>query len=267
MSKLNVKEFIGKKYNKLTIIDFLPKQFVLAKCECGNEKKIKWYSVKYGTTKTCGCEQRSIRVIDRVGERYGRLVIRKMLANNKIEALCDCGVIKIFCKSGVVQGNSKSCGCLNRERITKHGLCGNDLYSVWEGMIQRCYNKNHKKYANYGGRGVIICDEWRNDFKPFYDWAIANGWEKGLKIDKDIKGKKLIYSPEFCSIVTHKQNLRCRYNNRIVTYNNESLCVAEWAEKLNMPYERLSARLKRGWPLDRALRPDNFKYKQLKKAI
>lgn len=82
-----------------------------------------------------------------------------------------------------------------------HGLNDHPLYRKWNGFKTRCYNKNNPKYHRYGGRGVIVCNEWVNNFKAFYDWAILNGWEEGLQIDKDIKAHKLgkeglIYSPE-----------------------------------------------------------------------
>lgn len=72
----------------------------------------------------------------------------------------------------------------------KHGLSKHPLHNVWHGIKCRCYGKSSKGYNNYGALGVIMCDEWKNNFKSFYDWAISNGWEKGLQIDKDIKAKK-----------------------------------------------------------------------------
>jgi len=88
-------------------------------------------------------------------------------------------------------------------------LITHPLYQVWAGIKDRCYNTNCKTFNRYGGRGVVICEEWKNNFKKFYDWAINNGWEQGLEIDKDVKAKELgipplLYSPEMCCFVTKK---------------------------------------------------------------
>jgi len=89
-------------------------------------------------------------------------------------------------------------------RSFKHGLRKHPLYSVWDGMTQRCTNQKTKAYKNYGGRGVVICDEWRGNFKPFYDWCLSNGWRKGLEIDRiDNDGN---YEPSNCRFISHRLN-------------------------------------------------------------
>lgn len=243
------------KYNYWTVIKNVDNGKVLARCQCGRERVVSLSNLKEGRSKSCGCWPRGYRTPDPTGEKYGRLLIISRLNNKKVLVKCDCGCVKEVYLYSLKNGMIKSCGCFNVERLTKHGMCKEELYTVWEGILQRCYNNNHQSYHCYGGRGVTVCDEWRSDFKAFYDWAIANGWKKGLKIDKDIKatnGSGLIYSPVFCSIVTQKQNLRCTSQSRIIVYNNKSLCLAEWAEKLNMPYITLRSRLNRGWPIERA---------------
>src|SRR6185503_1916158 len=99
--------------------------------------------------------------------------------------------------SSIRSGNVKSCGCLLVEhlhtKVHKHGLSRipGGLYRLLNVMKSRCYRKGTDAYPNYGGKGVIICEEWLNDFMSFYNWAMANGYKKGLQIDKDIKAKEL----------------------------------------------------------------------------
>ncbi len=98
----------------------------------------------------------------------------------------------------------------------QHGLSNHPLYSVWVGMKQRCFYKKHNRYYNYGGRGINICDDWKLNFKFFYDWAVLNGWKKGLQIDrKDNDGD---YCPENCKLSRPIENS----NNRNKQWNNTS---------------------------------------------
>ena len=103
-----------------------------------------------------------------------------------------------------------SCGC--KKGNNKHGLCNHPLYTVWLRMKQRCYDKSDPLYRFYGERGVTVCEEWRQNFTAFYDWAMANGWKYGLQIDKDILCDRLgispkIYSPETCHFISKKENV------------------------------------------------------------
>jgi len=98
-----------------------------------------------------------------------------------------------------------------------HGHSGHLLYGVWRAMKARCYNSNNKKYEYYGGRGIIVCKEWLVDFMNFYSWAIKNGWEKGLQIDR--KENDGNYEPENCRFVTSKSN---NNNQRLLKSSNSS---------------------------------------------
>jgi len=145
---------------------------------------------------------------------------------------------------------------------TKHGLCKHPLYKVWDHMKQRCYNPNSVGFRYWGAKGVRICPEWRYDFKPFYEWAIANGWEKGLQIDKDIKAKALglqplLYSPERCQFVTPVVNSRGRDKTVRFEYDGKNLCVSEWAEILSIPVSTIWQRYIRGKSIPEIL---NTKY-------
>ena len=130
--------------------------------------------------------------------------------------LCSCGVYVTVRGSNLHNGHTQSCGCLRKERcskkiseiMTKHGFTKtvptSKLYGVWRSMKQRCYKSQSKGFKNYGGRGITICDEWANNPKSFIDWALLNGWQKGLQIDRiDNDGN---YAPSNCRFVTPKEN-------------------------------------------------------------
>ena len=117
-------------------------------------------------------------------------------------------------------GNTKSCGCYNKRRVSEtrktHGLRNTKLYVIWVSIKDRVFNNKNKHYNDYGGRGITICDEWKDDVKSFYTWAISNGYEenKGLSIDRiDNDGD---YSPKNCRWTTptiQSRNQRIRKNN------------------------------------------------------
>lgn len=109
-----------------------------------------------------------------------------------------------------------SCGCKELDAKTKHGyrklLDTHPLYKAWRGMLNRCYGTNLPQSKWYKHKGVTVCDEWLDDPKAFIDWGLANGWEPGLHIDKDIKCDELgispkIYSPETCQFISPKMNV------------------------------------------------------------
>ena len=117
-----------------------------------------------------------------------------------------CGeeVERVLCEGG----KNKSCGCVRGNYTTTHGLARrgkkHPLFWVWRGMKARCQNKNHILYHRYGGRGISICKEWLDDSQKFFKWAFANGWKRGLQIDRiDNDGG---YSPENCRFGTRQQN-------------------------------------------------------------
>lgn len=134
---------------------------------------------------------------------------------------------------------------------TTHGLSKHPLYSVWAGIKRRCFNKRDKHYHDYGGRGITMCDQWMNDFKSFYDWAIDK-YQKGLFIDReDVNGN---YEPSNCRFVTVKFSNRNTRVNTYIEFRGETKCMAEWAEVLGLNYKKLSQRINRDkWPIERAL--------------
>lgn len=181
-----------------------------------------------------------LRVIDYLGTKNNRTVWGCM---------CDCGNYKIVQGKLLTNGKVKSCGCLHS---TMSNLSNHKLYHILHGVKNRCYNIKHKAYPRYGGRGITICDEWLNDFKSFYDWAMSNGYQDNLTIDRIDNDKG--YSPENCRWVDRKTQQRNRRSNRNYTISGETHCLKEWCEILNLNYNTVHRRIKYyNWTIEKAL--------------
>ena len=125
------------------------------------------------------------------------------------------------------------------------------LRRSWENMLTRCYYQNKGRvYQRYGGRGISVCDEWRASFDDFRDWALSNGYEEDLELDRiDNDGN---YQPDNCHFVTHKDNNRNRRNCRLISFDGKEQCLAAWAEELGINYETLRTRFRLNWDVERA---------------
>lgn len=118
------------------------------------------------------------------------------------------------------------------------------LFNTWRGMIGRCKYETDRWYHNYGGRGITVCSEW-HDSLVFATWAIENGWEEGLHIDRiDNDGN---YCPENCRFVTRSENMRNCRSNRMLTYNGVTQPIVAWAEQTGVHHGTIRSRLRRGW--------------------
>ena len=168
---------------------------------------------------------------------------------------CICGKETIVCKWDVERGHTRSCGCMHVARAGKmnyvHGLRKHPLHATWCRMKNRCYNKMTKRYQTWGGRGIEICPEWKDNFQAFYDWAIANGWEQGLQIDRiDNDGN---YSPTNCRFVSAKINSNNRRSNVFEHFRGEVLTRQQLVEKYGITHAMFYSRLRKGWDLERIL--------------
>lgn len=203
------------------------------------------------------------KYVDRRGKRYGRLVAIKDVGRTTKQGdviwlcKCDCGNLARVRGSSLTSGNTRSCGCLAEEgrnrfitAATKHGEYNTSLYRVWCSMKHRCLNKNDQSYHNYGGRGINVCDEWLN-YEAFRDWAIANGYKKGLTLERINNDGN--YEPSNCKwIPKAKQSNNTRRCIRL-TYNGKTMNIKDWANTMGLPYNLLQKRIKRGWPVEKAL--------------
>lgn len=157
------------------------------------------------------------------GQKYGRLQVvsksdHKDKSNHSLwNCKCECGNTTAVSLCHLTSGKIKSCGCLRNEktveRNTTHGKTHTRLFEIWQGMKKRCTNPKHKSFSYYGGRGIMVCDEWKNDFEAFYNWAMLNGYAYDLTIDRiDNNGN---YEPSNCRWVTMAEQNQNKRNIRI----------------------------------------------------
>ena len=152
-----------------------------------------------------------------IGNKFYKLtVLEKMISDKnrciKYRCSCECGNETIVYKSNLISGHTKSCGCDKqknaRQLFTKHGLSGTRIYRIWVEMNHRCYLASDTNYQKYGAKGITVCDQWKNDFQAFYDWAIANGYSDDLTLDRI--DNDLGYSPNNCRWATYSQQNKNR---------------------------------------------------------
>lgn len=197
------------------------------------------------------------RKVELVGQRFGRFTVLER--SNRTDGhthwwicKCDCGNTKEVRGGSLLRGDTKSCGCLNREMakergkamLTKHGWYGTRLYSIWHSMVDRCTNSKARNYNDYGGRGITVCEEWRNHPEQFCEWSVKNGYDDSLSIDRiDTNGN---YEPANCQWISIEKQQQNKRNNINITLNGETHCLAEWARKLKLKPQTIYSRVYRG---------------------
>lgn len=123
-----------------------------------------------------------------------------------------------------------------------HCLSTHPLYDTWNRIKSRCYNEKSKDYKDYGLRGIVMCDAWKNDFVEFLYWALKNGWEKGLSIErKNVDGN---YEPDNCEWIPMNQQSKNRRICNLITYKGETHTISEWSRIKNIPRKTLDLRLR-----------------------
>lgn len=128
-----------------------------------------------------------------------------------------------------------------------HGESHTRLHNIWLGMKNRCYNSKHDRYPFYGALGIQVCQEWKDDYITFRDWAKSNGYKDGLTIDRiDVHSN---YCPSNCRWVDRKAQARNRTSN--VFFKGK--CLATWCEEVGIKQGTLNRRIKAGWPIEKAL--------------
>lgn len=177
----------------------------------------------------------------------------------RFKCLCDCGKYTVVEKSRLINGVTKSCGCLIKKAVSKRATIHGDntkkgqtrLYRIWHNMKQRCTSPRNDNYERYGGRGITYCPEWE-DYCNFKNWAVNNGYRDDLFIDReDNRGP---YCPENCRWVTYDVQMNNTRKNVFVEYKGERLTIAQLAKKYNLKYSTLQTRIKKlGYSVERAV--------------
>ncbi len=195
------------------------------------------------------------RVHDLTGQKFGRLTVIGIDDSRESRKTfwvcqCECGGITSTRSDRLVSGRVLSCGCYKSEqdaiRVSKnhkHKQSGTRLYGIWQKIKARCYNQHDARYDRYGGRGIVVCDEWRNDFESFYHWAIENGYSESLTIDRiDNNGN---YEPTNCRWATAKEQAKNRESNINITIGKSTRTLSEWCDIFGLDYGTINARYNR----------------------
>lgn len=218
-------DLTGQKFNRLTVIKYLGHQKWLCKCICGNNCTVISQNLVTGHTKSCGCLQKEIasKTWSENGKKYQKLAtIKAAIKNRKYKSLPYDD---------------------NQKRIS----------GIWSFMIRRCEDKNNKRY---GKRGIKVCREWYS-FENFYNWAVNNGYQNNLTIDRINNDGN--YEPSNCRWITIEEQQRNKSNNCLITYNNKTCCIKEWSEITGISFKKLYYRYKTNKNID-----DMFKeYKEV----
>lgn len=206
--------------------------------------------------------------------RFGRLTVlseapRKVSPSGfsacAASVRCDCGAELVVRAGSLKFGHTQSCGCLQREltavriadRSRTHGQSGKTTrtpeYYIWTTMKHRCLAPTDKQYARYGGRGIIVCDRWRDSFEAFFE-DMGKRPSPAHSIEReDVNGN---YEPGNCVWATAKEQARNRTNSMLVTINGETRPMIEWAEINGVPYQTAFGRTKKGWdPIEAVTTP------------
>lgn len=216
-------------------------------------------------TRTCppctgDCNPPHWRIKDESGNRYGRLLVIDAAGKGASRAQrwlcrCDCGATKAVTGTSLRTGETRSCGCLQRDiarragdRTRTHGQSKSSLYSIWDTMHQRCSNPKTKDFKNYGGRGISVCGAWDR----FETFAVDMGPRPdGLTLERvDTNGN---YEPTNCIWATPLAQARNSRSNRLLTWQGKTQCISAWAEEIGISAVTLHSRLMRGWSGEKSL--------------
>lgn len=200
------------------------------------------------------------KVIDLTGQQFDRLTVLHLSQTRPGGSgrhafwvcRCVCGNTTEVSSHHLRVGQIKSCGCLfvegtNRYRL--HGRTNTREFAAWTAIRKRCYDPNASNYSIYGGRGITVCDRWRDDFAAFY--ADMGTCPPGHSLDrKDNEGP---YSTDNCRWANARTQANNRSNNRRLSFNGIERTVTEWARTMGIQKSALFGRLRSGWPIERAL--------------
>ena len=222
---------------------------------------------------------------DLLGQKFGKLTVIDEATSIRTKSgnvmamwkcRCDCGNECVVLANNLKRGHTNSCGCYREElRPTLkyvHGYTKTRIYDVWSKIKSRCYKENDCRYHIYGGRGITMCDEWKNNPISFIEWAFANGYDENAKygettIDRIDNNKG--YSPENCRIANERVQRNNRRTNHKVTYCGETHTIAEWSRILNVNVNTLTTGVHNGKSIEYYMtdyRPRNTHPKQICKS-
>jgi hypothetical protein len=194
--------------------------------------------------------------IDLTGRTYGRLTVVRRLGTQGRNILwlceCACGESTTVTRPNLQSGHTRSCGCLVNAQNATHSMSRSRVYRIWKNMLSRCHNTKSTAWQHYGGRGIAVCDQWRqaHGFARFIS-DMGEPPSKAHSIDRiDNDGP---YSPDNCRWATRNVQSRNKRSNRTLTWNGLTMPVIDWCKRTGIPKNTLLTRLNRGWSVQRAL--------------
>lgn len=204
------------------------------------------------------------KCIDLTGQIFGRLTVIKR-AQDKVDASgkkrcmwlcqCECGNQVVVLGEAMKRGACRSCGCYRHDALheiqSTHGETNTRLYGIWLSMRNRCNLSTSDAYADYGGRGIRVCDEWNSSFESFRDWSLENGYREDLTIDRIQNCGN--YEPGNCRWVDRVAQANNRRSNRLLSLRGETHNVTEWAKILGKNPKTIFSRIYAGWSPEKAL--------------
>lgn len=203
-----------------------------------------------------------MKMIDMTGQKRGRLTVVERVDNNsqgqtQWRCICECGNECITTGVYLRNGHTKSCGCLCADMLrdlrTTHGESTSRIYRIWRDILRRCEDPRRRGYADYGGRGITICDEWKT-YETFRDWSLANGYAEDLSVDRIDNNKG--YCPENCQWTNDITQANNKRNNVVIAIDDKTLTMAQWSRETGIPYSALQHRIAMGWePKDAVMTP------------
>ena len=250
---MRLEDLTGKRFGRLVVLERaenavakngVSRVMWRCKCDCGNECERSSGNLKAAVEASCGCRRSELihkyKFEDLTGQRFGRLTVIERAPSKNItrwKCHCDCGNDIVTTANNLKRGHTTSCGCFREENRPnlkyKHGLKKSRIYEVWSKIKDRCCNEKNKSYPRYGGRGITMCDEWKNDPEAFAKWAYENGYRDDAEygectVDRIDNNKG--YSPENCRIVDLKVQSNNRRSNLWIEHNGERKTLAQWRD-------------------------------------
>ena len=197
-----------------------------------------------------------------IGKRYGKLTVMAYSHANEHhqrfwECICDCGNRHVTQQASLRNGFCLSCGCISLEREYRPKY----TYMAWSSMKSRCHNPKASNYHNYGARGIVVCDRWRNSFANF----LADMGEKPKTCSMERIDNSGNYEPGNCRWATNKDQANNKRTNINLTFDGQTMTMKQWAEKLGINYRTLTSRIRSGFEIRRAITEQPRDYTFLKR--
>jgi hypothetical protein len=267
--RVDVESLIGQRHGKL--VGIKPggvvggKTSIVCLCDCGTEKAVVAGKFRSGVLRSCGCARHSIKVSDMLGKKFGLLTVIAREGSRKagsgVTAMwrcrCNCGAELVRSGGAIRQGGGgNSCGCTAGDKHRRHGMKETKVYRAWQNMKKRCFSKTSPDYHRYGGRGITVCERWRDSFENF---LADMGQPPSPAHTLDRKENNGNYEPSNCRWVVRKIQNRNKRTTRLLTYGGKTQCLVDWANELGINPSSLSSRLEDGWPIEKALTAGNQK--------